>query len=488
MEELDTIDLCALIMRIQAGDRNAYTSVVQRFQDMAVGYAYSILGDMHLAEEAAQEAFIDAYFALTALREPAAFPGWFRRIVHTKIHRLHRDKRRQARSLEQIAQTSAAAPDPADVFARYEQQERILAAIAALPETQRQVVTLFYISGYSQNEIGAFLEIPVSTVKMRLHYARKRLKEKMITMIQDNLYRQRPSRNDTFQQDLQAMLEVVKQRPARRVGDYPTLIDLQELFGVPETQANTRLWERADGQLLGFAIVDPRYSTLDFDFASYQDHAAIFTEMVAWATEVFHAAGLDAIRIHSRDDNQERIKLLAQLGFVTEPVGTLHLRRSLALEIPAPQLPAGFTIRHVAGEHEVEQLVETHRAAFGTENMTVAYRLAMMHVPEYDPQLDLVAVASDGTLAAFCFGYISQAENRLSRQQVGWLDPVGTRPEFRRRGLARALMLTGLALFKQRGMASAATGMSEENIAMQRTAEAVGFEVAASTIWFSKQI
>jgi GNAT superfamily N-acetyltransferase len=158
------------------------------------------------------------------------------------------------------------------------------------------------------------------------------------------------------------------------------------------------------------------------------------------------------------------------------------------LEIPEPQLPAGFTIRHAAGEHEVEQLVESHRAAFGTENMTVAYRLAMMRVPEYDPHLDLLAVGPDGRLAAFCFGYISQAENRLSRQQVGWLDPVGTRPEFRRQGLARALLLTGLQLLKQRGMESVATGMSEENIAMRRTAEAVGFAVDATTVWFSMRI
>jgi predicted N-acetyltransferase YhbS len=117
--------------------------------------------------------------------------------------------------------------------------------------------------------------------------------------------------------------------------------------------------------------------------------------------------------------------------------------------IPAPQLPDGFTIRHVAGEHEVEQLVELHRAAFGTENMTTTYRLAMMRVPEYDRTLDLLAVAPDGKLAAFCVGYVSEAENRLSEQKLGWLDPVGTRPEFQRQGLARSLLLTGLHLLKE---------------------------------------
>jgi ribosomal protein S18 acetylase RimI-like enzyme len=151
-------------------------------------------------------------------------------------------------------------------------------------------------------------------------------------------------------------------------------------------------------------------------------------------------------------------------------------------------LPAGFTIRHVSGEHEVENLVELHRAAFGTENMTVAYRLAMMCVPDYDRSLDLIAVAPDGRLAAFCVGVIPAEENALTGHKDGWLDPIGTRPEFQRRGLAHALLLTGLHLLKQRGMENAATNTWEENLAMRRTAESAGFSVAAKTIWFSKQL
>jgi ribosomal protein S18 acetylase RimI-like enzyme len=151
-------------------------------------------------------------------------------------------------------------------------------------------------------------------------------------------------------------------------------------------------------------------------------------------------------------------------------------------------LPAGFTIRHVAGEHEVENLVELHRAAFGTENMTVAYRLAMMRVPDYDPSLDLIAVAPDGRMASFCVGTIPAQENALNGHKDGWLDPIGTRPEFQRRGLARALLLTGLNLLNQRGMETATTNTWEENLAMRRTAESAGFSVVAKTIWLAKQL
>ena len=73
--------LTDLIRRAQRGDLNAFDVIIQRFRDMAVAYAYSILGDFHLAEDAAQEAFVQAYQDLKQLRKPQAFPSWFRRIV-----------------------------------------------------------------------------------------------------------------------------------------------------------------------------------------------------------------------------------------------------------------------------------------------------------------------------------------------------------------------------------------------------------------------
>src|SRR5918912_2588241 len=80
----------SLILRAREGDAEAYGAVVWRFQDMAVGYGYALLRDFQLAEDAAQEAFLEAYRSLPALREPAAFPGWFRRIVFKHCDRLTR--------------------------------------------------------------------------------------------------------------------------------------------------------------------------------------------------------------------------------------------------------------------------------------------------------------------------------------------------------------------------------------------------------------
>lgn len=197
MEELET-----LITRVRDGDWEAYETIVRRFQDMAVGYGYSVLGDIQLAEDAAQEAFINAYCDLPALRDPAAFPGWFRRIVFKHIDRIRRNKRDSIVPLDQVPEMASRNPGPVEVVERREMYDRVFNAIGTLPESQRVAVTLFYIDGYSQEEISSFLEVPVGTVKTRLHTARKRLKERMITVIQENLPQQRPSRDGAFTQEV----------------------------------------------------------------------------------------------------------------------------------------------------------------------------------------------------------------------------------------------------------------------------------------------
>src|ERR671922_1768892 len=82
----------SIVLKALDGDADDYGVLVRRFQDMAVGYGYSIMRDFHLAEDAAQEAFFEAYRCLSNLREPAAFPGWFRRIVFKHCDRLLRQK------------------------------------------------------------------------------------------------------------------------------------------------------------------------------------------------------------------------------------------------------------------------------------------------------------------------------------------------------------------------------------------------------------
>jgi ribosomal protein S18 acetylase RimI-like enzyme len=164
------------------------------------------------------------------------------------------------------------------------------------------------------------------------------------------------------------------------------------------------------------------------------------------------------------------------------------MARPLLEPIAAPSLPTGFTIRPLAGEAEVAARVALHRAAYRTHNMTVEEYLSDMQSSEYDPTLDLVAVAEDGRLAAFCTCSISAAENKITERRVGYTDPIGTHPDFQRQGLARAILLAGMRLLRERGMATAVLGTKSQNSAMVKTAESVGFTTQWSKVWLEKPL
>jgi RNA polymerase sigma factor (sigma-70 family) len=212
---MDT-DLATLIRQVQLGNVDAYELVVQRFQDMAVGYSCARLGDVHLAEDAAQEAFVTAYFALPSLHEPAAFPGWFRRIVIKHIDRIQRT-RRSVLALDHLANAAATQPSPVDLIEQQEVHHVIACAIQSLPLTQREVVTLYYLSDYSYTDISAFLAIPLSTVKMRLYHARRQLQHQLVELIEEVLPRQRPSRDGTFVEKIMSFQVETKGVPAQTV-------------------------------------------------------------------------------------------------------------------------------------------------------------------------------------------------------------------------------------------------------------------------------
>jgi RNA polymerase sigma factor (sigma-70 family) len=189
------------------GERHeAFGELVTGFQDMAFGCAYAVLGDFYLAEDAAQEAFIDAWQRLDQLRAPEAFPGWLRRIVLTRCNRLTRGRRLRIVPLEVGADTPAPDPDPQSIAERRELQSRVIAAIKALPENERLVTTLYYVDGYTQADIGEFLQVPLTTVNKRLYSARQRLKGSVVEVYRKGLRKRRPSRDESFAEKVRARL------------------------------------------------------------------------------------------------------------------------------------------------------------------------------------------------------------------------------------------------------------------------------------------
>lgn len=191
-------DFTPLVNRAKDNDPAAFTELVQRFQDMATGYAFSLLGDFHLAQDAAQEAFLEVSRHLHQLRLPQAFPGWLRKAVFKHCDRIRRRKQVITVPLETAGDIASIFDDAETIIEAQEMRRTVLNAVMMLPDDHRTAVTLFYIKDLTQKEIAEFLEVPVSTINSRLHEARKKLKERMLHMVEDALHENAPSNDESF--------------------------------------------------------------------------------------------------------------------------------------------------------------------------------------------------------------------------------------------------------------------------------------------------
>ena len=85
-------ELAETFSRAQQGDKVAFGELVRRYQDLAVGYAYAVLGDFHHAEDAAQDAFVDAFKHIDQVYELRSFPAWLKKVVFKHCDRITRRK------------------------------------------------------------------------------------------------------------------------------------------------------------------------------------------------------------------------------------------------------------------------------------------------------------------------------------------------------------------------------------------------------------
>ena len=205
-------DIVQLVRAAQGGDERAFEALVHAFQDLSVAYATSLIGDYHLGQDAAQEAFLDAYRLIASLREPAAFPGWFRRIVFKHCDRIVRRRRHPLTGLARALDVASPEPSPADAVEATETREALHAAVAALSPAEQQVVLLYYLGDRSQAVIADFLGVTTNTVKTRLYSARRNLRAYM-SDIERDLDAVRPSNDPRFAEKVRRLIqpEVLKQ-------------------------------------------------------------------------------------------------------------------------------------------------------------------------------------------------------------------------------------------------------------------------------------
>ncbi|MHB9037484.1 MAG: RNA polymerase sigma factor [Armatimonadota bacterium] len=177
----------ALIQRCKDGDICAFDELVTRFQKRVYNFAYGIAGNYDDANDVAQEAFVRVFNSIGTFRGDANFTTWIYRIVTN----VYLDERKKAKSHRQTSldeyidldensvsrQIVDESPLPDDIAESKERNQAVRAAINALPDYQRVIMTLYHLHDRSYEEIADILHLPIGTVKSRLNRARQALKE-----------------------------------------------------------------------------------------------------------------------------------------------------------------------------------------------------------------------------------------------------------------------------------------------------------------------
>jgi RNA polymerase sigma factor (sigma-70 family) len=171
-----------LVERAREGDVRAYEVLVRTYQDLAYRTAYLIAGAAADAEDAAQEGFVKAWYAIGRFRHGAAFRPWLLAIVANEA----RNRRRSHRRRDDLALRAAtdrpsgdAAPSPEGAALEREQRRLLLAAVNRLPERDREVIAARFFLELSERETAAVLGCRPGTVKSRISRALGRLRAEL---------------------------------------------------------------------------------------------------------------------------------------------------------------------------------------------------------------------------------------------------------------------------------------------------------------------
>jgi len=281
---------------------------------------------------------------------------------------------------------------------------------------------------------------------------------------------------------------------------YPHVGDIQWWFrDAPlDDENNWRFWQDDQGKVIAIGLADRL--PIGYLLHPLAHRSELEPEFCKWAMErrailddQAEGKPLPHISEEVFDGDAQRIAWLKENGYGQGGRVYIRYSRDLNLPIPEPKLLEGFVIQSVQNEGQVAQRAKLHYEAFEFESVNVPYSLVeekqrrSMRMPGYDPQLDLVVVAPDGTWVAECMCWMDE----VYREAV--FEPVGVLPAFRRRGLATALLLEGFRRLKARGMEGAllVTGHSSDNVKLELQDflyQSVGFREIERILKFSKRL
>ena len=177
---LQILSTAELVRASQAGDREAFGELFERFQPTVYAIALRRLRDHADAQELCQDVFVQAMLKIEQLRTPEAFIGWLRQItVRMSINRAVRRGNSVAVEPEMLEATVTEEASPLDFALEAERKDEVQAGLARLGDMDRDTLVAFYVKGQSLLEMADSFEAPLGTIKRRLHTARKRLAQEV---------------------------------------------------------------------------------------------------------------------------------------------------------------------------------------------------------------------------------------------------------------------------------------------------------------------
>jgi len=177
-------EIAALVVRAQAGDRDALNVLILKFEKTVHALCLKKLRDPSEADELAQDVFLQVVRRIHQLRDPERFAGWLKQLT-VRMALNHAGRRGLGPQLEADAlevMGEAVTTDPLADLIRGERIDRLRETLEDLKPLDRQILELFYLREMSLNAIAENLDVPVGTVKRRLHVARHRLKDRLIKL------------------------------------------------------------------------------------------------------------------------------------------------------------------------------------------------------------------------------------------------------------------------------------------------------------------
>jgi RNA polymerase sigma factor (sigma-70 family) len=185
-----------------AGNRDAFGSIVSRYQSLVCSLAYSATGSLTASEDLAQETFFTAWKQLATLREPEKLRAWLcgiaRNLINNSLRKQGSEPSYRAESLEAVSESHSPEPLPVDKAITNEEAALLWRSLEKIPEIYREPIVLFYREHQSIETVAQNLELTEDAVKQRLSRGRKLLHEQMLAFVEDALARTNPGQAFTL--------------------------------------------------------------------------------------------------------------------------------------------------------------------------------------------------------------------------------------------------------------------------------------------------